>query len=265
MVAGAYRPDSLCWSFGRLARRVWEELRWNHSSDFGFTEPHLTETVLSELAQNHPREVVIRKYSQWEEGRVTGADWEWWLGSPGAWVGMRVQAKLLDSHKLVYSHLAHEGGTPPGRQVDRLIADAGTNRRTPVYCFYNYWRAQSADPNWPCRTYPFDRELWGCAIAHASSVKLCLDQGLNSLSALSGFLRPWMCLVCCRGFIQSDRLADRVRAYLYANLPRPEEAQSALADVVGELPDYAERLLRREKGSEVPENLAGIMVISSQE
>jgi len=257
-------PRPLCRTFQTVSSRVWGELQWDHSCGFGLSEHYLTDSVLSDLARSHPTEIQIRKYSAWEEGRTTGADWEWWIGNAGSWLGMRVQAKRIDSHGLTYPKLGYVGGTPRMLQVDRLLADAQAASRIPLYCLYNYWTASTADPAWPCQSYPQRRTFWGCSIAHAQSVAHCINSGTNTLASLRQYIRPWMCLVCCSGFRPSGKAAERTYAYLEHGLPRSGGLDTKLPGVVRNLPAYVVRAVHGEPGVVMPDNLRGIMVITSK-
>jgi len=273
----AYQCNSnpLCWTFQDQARWVWDQLRWDHKKRFGLTEPHLTESVLAAISAITLTKVRVRKFSTNVEGLVTGADWEWWLGSPGNWVGMRVQAKKIDTHLLTYPELNHTSAKTKVRQVDRLISNAQKAGLLPLYCFYNYWRTPSSDPNWPCGTFQPDRELWGCSIAPAEAVRACVNSGRNGIADLATVSRPWMCLVCCPAFSDHRDLASRVFSYvskiLLPGITFPIDANDRNAPpeprpwgVVKALPGYAMAVLDG-KPSETPEGVAGVVVIADKQ
>jgi len=80
-------------------------------------ETSITDANLYQLWLNHQPEIHIWRYSGTQEKR-TGADWEWWIGGGGHWLGARVQAKKLDEMGRRYSTLwKTDGGV---RQIDRL-------------------------------------------------------------------------------------------------------------------------------------------------
>src|SRR5579871_4107678 len=172
-----------------------------------------------------------------------------------------------ETHRFAWAHLSQArlcGRNPRMLQVDRLLADAQAASRIPLYCLYNYWTASTADPAWPCQSYPQRRTFWGCSIAHAQSVAHCINSGTNTLASLRQYIRPWMCLVCCSGFRPSGKAAERTYAYLEHGLPRSGGLDTKLPGVVRNLPAYVVRAVHGEPGVVMPDNLRGIMVITSK-
>src|SRR4051794_6842239 len=130
------------------ARRTWHDLGDSHLLGMTMGETGITDRNLLDLLRRHPR-LILRKHAAREEV-ITGADFEWWLGSPAGWTCLLFQAKRL--HKDGRYHGLTQR-LPSGQlQVDRLIqACWGRSLRLggavwPIYCFYNYWQG-----GWPIK------------------------------------------------------------------------------------------------------------------
>ena len=161
----------------------------------------MTDFNLFELQQKHPLESETYKLSRHEEA-LEGADWEWWLTSPGLRFGLRIQAKLLKTDSLRYEKLNYKISSG-NRQIDVLIQKAVNGRygpTFPLYVLYNFWDKTKYYPKWLCQTSRKDIRLLGCGIVEARALKTILDQHGNKLENISDFMYPWSCLVCCRGY-----------------------------------------------------------------
>lgn len=167
-----------------------------------------------ELRRRHPREVAVRAFTKSKEAR-NGADWEWWIGSPGCWFGMRVQAKRikLPEERFVGLHRQKAKGQPH-TQINTLIKAAHRDQLTPAYCFY------VASKRWP------KPALWasprlntsggsplGCLVAHASAVR---DVRSEALSKLGPVAAPWHLLVCpCLNIEEGKASADIAHSLMH--------------------------------------------------
>jgi hypothetical protein len=167
---------------------TWYLLQESDRLGIRYREDTFTETLLFDLAVKHPG-LEVERYDQSREA-ATGADWEWWIGRPGGWLGLRIQAKRADGG--YYRQLGY-GGTRRS-QLQRLMektakdaADPSGRSRAlyPVVVFYNGWSSGTwAGSDWPsgktflpcvgsCATFPCGCERlenFGCAFAMASSV-----------------------------------------------------------------------------------------------
>jgi hypothetical protein len=173
-------------------------------------ETGITDRNLLDLLRRHPR-LILRKHAAREEV-ITGADFEWWLGSPAGWTCLLFQAKRL--HKDGRYHGLTQR-LPSGQlQVDRLIqACWGRSLRLggavwPIYCFYNYWQG-----GWPIKisAVPSEERVdgkvaasrlpsYGCALASAQSVRrIVTDQHYGGRRTIRDShlpnCRPWSDLI----------------------------------------------------------------------
>ncbi len=211
---------SLCGDFCDLAIKTWHRIRYGHFWGLKVLEESITDFNLLDLKITHPLKIFTDKFSKPRESKE-GADWEWWLGSRGIWLGLRIQAKILDPQKMKYKHLGHKNVN--GRQIDLLInySNKGKYPKIPLYIFYNYWNVSKFDPPWLCRTYPKSVEMLGCSVSEAQSVRSILNHGSDKLQDISQIMYPWSCLVCCVGFsINSRALPSRAFDFIMGAFSR---------------------------------------------
>lgn len=213
--------QTLCDTFRALASKTHDHLTLAESVSHQPLEETLTDINIMQLKLRHPNEVYSQLFNKRREA-VTGADWEWWLtnASRTAWLGLRVQAKILHLSSDTYPHLHYASGKPLVSQVSKLIADAATFGLTPLYCFYlRLSSAVSLFPAVRCRSLAYAPEHFGCSLAPATHVESLRASGSHCdlRSVLNGSL-PWHCLVCCSGYGGSD-LPSRAEAFLNSFAP----------------------------------------------
>src|ERR1700730_12804459 len=232
--------DPLCETFLSRARATWDLLVAGRDTGVGPGEETLTDLNLMEIATRHGDRVCLKKFSRWDEARVSGADWEWWLGSPGSWIGLRLQAKKLNIRTLRYDDLAHRNQW--GFQVDRLIESSTRDALVPAYCFYNAWDDGSADPSWNCENIPSEMRLFGCTICSVHFVKALIEARSSDLDAVADIWIPWSCIVCCprgeRGMLLVDRVGEQLRQLVRdtSDLPQPRSSLPSYVAERGEAP-----------------------------
>jgi len=201
---------NLCDDFIIQAKQVWNWLKTSMKTGIIISEESITDFVLLELQYRHPYEIITQKYTKRQESQ-TGCDWEWWFTSGVNWLGLRIQAKKLDSNNLEYPEL--DKVNKYGRQVDLLISNAlqSQPKRVPLYVFYNYWdNSKYTLASWNCGTYPRDVEMLGCGLVDALRIKNVLNTGSKLLKDIAPSMYPWSCLVCCLGYSRNkDDLPTR--------------------------------------------------------
>jgi hypothetical protein len=222
--------QTLCDTFRALAAKTHDHLALAESVSHQPLEETLTDINILQLKLRHPNEVYSQLFNKRRES-TTGADWEWWLtnASRSAWLGLRVQAKILHLASNTYRHLHYASGKPPASQVSRLISDAAVLGLTPIYCFYlRLSSGDSISPAERCRSLAYAPEHFGCSVAPAAHVMSLQVSGnhCDLSSVLSGSL-PWHCLVCCSGYGGSD-LPSRAEAFL--NRRTPDGESPSIAD-----------------------------------
>ncbi len=83
----------------------------------GLREETLTDLVVNAIAAGHSDFVYTKKFTHKEESSVSGADWLWCVGEPGAWISFAVQAKIESrkTRRINYLHYRE------GQQYNRLV------------------------------------------------------------------------------------------------------------------------------------------------
>lgn len=186
----------LCGTFQEASRWVWNRLELVTRRGLSFSEPTITELLLSELALKHPKEIGVLPFSAREEAR-TGADWAWCFVDKRrkSFRPMLVQAKRLYKSGR-YEHLRHVvKGPPDRRQIDILLAEAKRRKWPAIHVFYNH-------PT-PLKPGLAQRRLgssWGCAIAPSPYVDAVIKKhDTTAIETLFPIMSPWEVLVCGSG------------------------------------------------------------------
>lgn len=202
------------------------------------------------------------KFSKRKEGKE-GADWEWWLVSPGTRLGLRVQAKKLDPKTLRYKDLNYI--TPSGtRQIDLLIRKAinGKYGRTlPIYVLYNFWDCDMYYAPWLCKSHKRDVRLLGCGIVDARALISIVNQGKDRLQDVADMMYPWSCIICCKRYSTYPNAHLTYRAFdflqhIFGKIGDFRDKQDMF--IVKEAPWYVEAILKREKLPEQREEEIGV-------
>lgn len=267
-------PDikpSICATFDRLASRVWHVIPDAYHRGLHYGEETITDEILLRLARRHPSEVWIKPSTKWEEGKLTGADWEWWIGQKKWWFRMRVQAKRIRQPAFTYPELLRKHPRGATRQINRLIRAAAASKQYPLYCFYNHVPDPPSHAN-GCGRKPLTHHFWGCTIADAYAVRELLWKGAKSFQDLYHIMLPWSCLVCCpNGNLLADK-AFRV-AQILREHANPKKVDAGLPEPVSDLPLYAKAARSPDaRGSndlhgwnEVPADVRRVLVLEGRE
>jgi hypothetical protein len=262
-----------CTVFQLLARRTWGDLEDGFHSGLSISEESITDFLLLDLKKALPNNIFVRKFSKLQEGKSTGADWEWWFVGGGRGFGMRVQAKRLSTATQKYEDLGRLAGKSGKLQVDLLIKDAQKANLYPAYCFYNFWDSAKPLPAWNCRSFVANWRMFGCALADAGAIKLLISKGLNDLQSVAEHCLPWSCLVCCQGFAPKPQatLADRIRILISEFLGATEQLGGRNENLLPEVieaerwPSYVRAILEAPVTEiiERPEgrNIDGVLVL----
>lgn len=139
----------------------------------------------------------------------------------------------------------------------------------PLYCCFIHTADKTSLVNWECPAVPENKELWGCSIINAFTVRMLRTLNIKHLSELEPYLRPWHCLVCCRLYGGLDNI-ERIENYLFGTLRRD---QNALSDfninapdslITQSPPEYVLDILENETNAEIQppdDDVAGIALI----
>lgn len=241
---------SLCYDFIAQSSDTWVRIRYGRLTRIYVYEESITDHNLLTLQMRHPHRVSSQKFTKHMES-IHGADWEWWLGSTAGWLGLRVQAKKLNSRTLKYTGL--DRTTSRGRQIDLLINHSMSSNppKIPIYVFYNYWDVRRYVPPWLCCSYLRSYDMLGCGLSDAHYVRAVLNRGSKDLTRIAGTMYPWSCLVCCHqnSRRQKDRLLPNRSFDFLTSISQkfPQESDRELYDkqrfIVKEAPYYVYRII----------------------
>lgn len=192
---------SLCEALFALAEATWDEIEQGVRTGQRLDEESITSYNLMRLVAATPS-VVAEKHTRPREAR-SGADWEIWVGRPGAYVGFRVQAKLLRHESMTYPAL-YRSLSRATAQADKLISQAvaetfrGRIALYPLYCFYNWWPpSEAVQLLHSCAATAAAPRLTGWTVAGARSVVRSLSAvPSNRVRDLCQLMIPISCLFC---------------------------------------------------------------------
>ena len=273
---------TLCETFRSTAFATYEKLGGAKSIDYQPLEETFTDTIMLDLKLKHPVEIFTRPFNKREEG-VNGADWEWWLtnGAEDSWLGLRVQAKILNLKPNEYSHLHHKvGKAKKTYQLNNLKRESAKAGMVPLYCIYSYGQIATA----ACGSFRHAAEAFGCSLVSLAHVEsLQADGEKKGFDDVMEKASPWHCLVCCSGFGQGDlptRAWNFLQRALSIKLPKPRKPRRSNVDSVlnnlrpkpaigprNQPPYYVRAIVEGEPvhPDKVPMNLAGVLVIKGHD
>lgn len=189
---GSSSAQVLCRTFQYLSTSTWGLLRRGRKQGVQINEETITNLLLLRLQETASPHLRVKSFSKKEES-VTGADWEWWLGTLGNWIGFRLQAKVINFRSDSFEHLYYTPRAVPTAtsvpQYERLLNDAlqSSPRRVPLYCLYIHWQ-QSIGHRRSSRA--------GCSFLSPMVVRSLARQQVRSLVDLYEHTTPWHELVC---------------------------------------------------------------------
>ena len=147
-----------------LGHATSRNLKFSYRSDVpvSYGEETITESNLLELTRRHSDVLRLRTFSKHQESKV-GSDWEWFVVGRRRTLGMRVQAKRVQSNDVL--KIRHAVGGSGIQQRELLIQSSMADGMRPMYCIY-------------CTES--QRRLWnklgntetGCLLADARNVQL---------------------------------------------------------------------------------------------
>lgn len=215
-------------------------------------EESITDWFLFNISEKLPY-IKYKKFSRYVEGRVTGADWEWWfVFSDSQSFATRVQAKKIRLKKDNYPGLAHT--TQGTLQVDKLIEDARTEEMSAFYAFYTNSDSKTLCKN-SCEGNGKGSGVYWC---EANKVRAeFIQKGRNKVkdSDVLAISNPIECLFCCPLTFEERNGVEGFKHYLKSYFPaynEQDENSNSRNDNFGfqETPRYITTLLESEKTPE---------------
>lgn len=209
-------------------------------------EESLTDWLLYRISQQLPY-VYYHAFNRIEEGRVTGADWEWWILFPSLALRLRVQAKKAFEGKDNYREIARTN--QHGLQIDKLIEDADAVNAIPLYALFS----SAGHPSYchQMQTHPD-----GVYLAGAKTVYDRYIAGARAridAADLIAQATPFSCFACCPLTYEGANGAERFAQIYFPReaLPDEDTAGHAVQGLHRQLPSYVDVLLSADGG--VPE------------
>lgn len=232
---------------------TWSTLRNARKLDFQIGEESITDLLILNMKKWGKGTVDIKTFTRPQEGK-NGSDWQMWFTGPsGKWLGMRVQAKVLNFASENFEHLHYKNSDNPRFQVELLIDDAERHGLIPLYCLYSNWNTSKYKTSWRCHTHRNSVYHFGTSILSPYIVdQLRKDGKENRLASIIKHIRPMHCIFCCNCFGEGD-LPERALRYIkdtgfldYLAAPAGNIPDSGF--VRNTAPDYLYLLLNRELG-----------------
>ena len=179
---------------------VWNRLREARDNNFQIGEESLTDFVILNLKKDGEGKISVDTFTRNKES-LTGADWEWWFTGPsGKWLGMRVQAKVINLKNEAFEHIHYKNSH--GYQVDTLVKDAAKNNLIPLYCMYTNWQPHKYKPTSICNNFNSSIRHFGMSLLNPHHVTRLRPE--KSLSTIIKYLHPLHCIFCCGRYGGTD-------------------------------------------------------------
>lgn len=231
-------------------------------------EETFTDLNIMRLKQMHPDEIFVHTFTNIEEGS-TGADWEWWLtnSSGKQWLGLRVQAKILNLSSDSFEGLFYTGSNGKS-QMDKLIDDAAEHRMIPLYCLYTLTPPEFiSETHWYKCGYDIPDEHYGCSLLPIHYADFLSSERQRGIKEVVQRSYPWHWLFCgiSAGKMDVQKLVLFFRI-MGGDLFLKEPIENYLHE---KPPGYVASMIKKGKASnhlafeiENPSNCRGILVFA---
>ncbi len=254
----------LCDTFKDLSINTWRLILKGRNVNFQLKEETFTDLNMLELKVQHRGQIKTKIFTKNQEGRI-GADWEWWFkGLNGNYIGFRVQAKIINIQTDQFEHLHYQKNND--YQCEKLITNAlnANVPLIPLYCLFIQTDNTTLINvnNWPCGTTPFLKELYGCSLISAFSIRQLRARNLKHLNDLKANIKPWHCLVCCKHYGSGDFI-DNIYSYSLNNFDFTGQDKVPDSFVTNKPPSYVLSIIENESNDNIKlpdEELDGVFI-----
>ena len=197
-------------SFSRQASTVHDKMSQALFTSLGIKEETLTDLVLNSIGEECSPHVYTRKFTNKQENSMSGADWLWCIGSPGAWITFAVQAKIQSpsTRRINYLHYRN------GEQYNLLINFCRAFHLMPKYSIFSLVDDNELLPSVAPLTVD-DRSQWAFASVAPKYVKRLNRAADRHISQIRPYSIPWSCM-----FQEGDSSAESVAGVVVRNLSR---------------------------------------------
>lgn len=269
---------TICDVFLRNAIKTWDLISSSRISDYQLKEETITDLNILEFKKQLAKQIITVPFTKPEEGK-NGADWEWWFrDKSGFWIGVRVQAKIINIGTNKFEHLhSYKGKKKKKFQSEKIIREALRSKppKIPIYTLYSQWDNSVVSAKWTCGSFPQYVDLYGCSTMSAIDVYKRRNKNERDLKSLLVDMKPWHCLICCKGHSPTGQLTDRIEGYARNNFFQNKD------DILKELriklpktfksqdpPDYVQSIMNTGISIEnikIPEYLDGLLIYKDEE
>tara|TARA_R110002096_G_C14561374_1_gene719931 strand:- start:59 stop:832 length:774 start_codon:yes stop_codon:yes gene_type:complete len=219
-----------------------EVFKWISQQD-EIGEESITDWMLYKINDLSPQ-IIYKQFNRFDEARITGADFEFWILTNTQNFKGRVQAKRLRPNKDLYSSIAYANDY--GLQIEKLIRDSNRNGFKALYAFYNNENHNSLCQN--------NIQNEGVYFSDAKTLhrKIILAPRTQiSSSELIAESTPFSCWFCCplshsRG---RNSLSDFIERYF---TDTEQTSEQNITGLTNEIPNYVEEAVNyvnRQKGN----------------
>ncbi len=152
-------------------------------------EESITDWLLDYLDQ-HCSQIRYYQFSRHEEGRSSGADWDWWILSRRGCFKLRVQAKKVKRNVDHYPDLARSNRN--GYQLDILLDSSASHNFYPIYSLYGFSEGKER-----CQRTSRPESLHICSAQEVYDLLFGGPRSRVESSSLLELSIPLPCLFCC--------------------------------------------------------------------
>jgi len=193
------------------------------ATGLGILEETLTETTTNGIQFKHPDRFVTKRFTRKVEGNLSGADWLWCIGEPGAWISFAVQAKIASpgTGRVNYLHYRQ------GQQLDLLINFSRRFGLLPRYTIYSIPPATSVGlaSRWrELRQFP--TEQWSFSMVAPRYIAALKRSSDSELTRVLEYALPWSYAFQVN---QTSRSSRSIAMNVAANLDKSYRRMKAIA------------------------------------
>lgn len=240
---------------------VWNSLREARKLNIQLGEESITDFLIFNLIKSAGKNLKIKSFTRHQEA-LNGADWEWWFTGPsGKWVGMRVQAKIINLSNEKYLSFNHKNKN--GSQIDLLEKDAKLKGMIPVYCMFTNWDPNKYTTPQKCGKHKTYVRHYGVSLLSISNAREVKTSKSTHLSKFINYFIPLHCILCSSSSKTKDLphivLAAANESGLISNNDELVKLNAPLQDAP---PYYVKQILNNEnlEKLEVDEHLKTITI-----
>lgn len=202
------KGKSLCDMLSKISRGVRKEIDEAFKVGVPYWEETVTQRVLLRLKKEQPRAIRIFSvpFLKRQES-FYGADFDLWIrDDSGLWLGLRVQAKIIDPETARFKNLFYKRNEV--YQVNILIESAKKDKALPIYLLYvgknklNTGKNKLGNLLGYC-PYGKRAHQWANWWLSAEYVRQHIGaRGADSLQNIASekAIWPWQCFACCSFF-----------------------------------------------------------------